>query len=494
MNSKVTRRICFLAVLLAGPAASAATGCPASTRVAARTNLETGHYFEVYSANGISWACAESKVAALPEYEGVPGHLATVTSAGEDMFVDGLRRDARDTGLSRPEVWIGGVQPAGNDVGEGWRWYNGEGPISTSQAPLPSYSNWLTGEPNDNTGAGSENHLAVGLRDQFGWNDEGALGNIGGYVVEYDVPRQAACEGQSCQTILGHTLVFPEGSIEPGDTITFNAFEFTDPRVGATVASEKCGVKPLTLFGDPDDGKPELRIPPYLCGSPRFVVIAVDSSDFDVLDGTVFVENDTATVLPDNDFTVCEDPIVQNFPAQGDPQEQDVVVWQSTNPERMLEEELGSGQFAGAAGEFTNECGSSRARVRDASYYVIGMHIDFGDGNDWATSTAANYESFVALTRYKLTLLQRSVADARSAGALRYAVASVMGGVLHLAVHSLDRGDPVAARIFVNKFLKLVELVRYASTPAGFNFKGDHLMRGGNLEFTLRVKVIPYAP
>ncbi len=29
---------------------------------------------------------------------------------------------------------------------------------------------------------------------------------------------------------------------------------------------------------------------------------------------------------------------------------------------------------------------------------------------------------------------------------------------------------------------------------AKYNYNGDHLMRGENIAFTLRVKVIPYAP
>jgi hypothetical protein len=493
MTTRISHLLGLIAVLVAGPAAATTSGCPVPRPIVAGTNLETGHRFEVYAANDITWDCAKTLAGQLT-YQGVPGHLATITSEGEDRFVDSLRKNALDDGLARPEVWVGGVQSDDKDVGEGWRWYNGEGAISTSQMPLPSYSNWLAGEPNDNTGAGSENHLAIGLRNEFGWNDEGALGNIGGYIVEYDVPRPAACEGQSCQTIQGHTLVFPKGSFEAGDSITFSAFEFTDPRISATDPDQRCGRAPLTLFDeatDPDDRFTELRIPPYLCGSPRFVVIAVDSSDFDVLNGTVFVENDTNVVLPDNLYNACEDPITTG----GDPQFQDVVVWQSTDPELMLEDELGSAQFKGAAGEFTNECGSSRARVRDASYYVIGMHVDFGTGYELAANSAANHESFVALTRYKLSLLQESVKRAKTARALKNGDATKMGAQLTNAVRQLDRGNPAGALLHVRKFLKFVDAAEYeVVAPELFNFNGDHLMRGGNLEFTLRVKVIPYAP
>jgi hypothetical protein len=209
----------------------------------------------------------------------------------------------------------------------------------------------------------------------------------------------------------------------------------------------------------------------------------VDATDLTIESGAVEVVNDTEVVLPDNLFE-CTGPKVPVSPR--DPQQQDVVVWQSTNPDDMLEASLGTGVFAGAATEATNGCGSTRAKVRTGSYFVVGMHIDFGGQFD--------YQGFVALTRYKLTLLQHSVADARSAGALRYVVSLAMGGVLQLAVRSLDRGDPVTARILVKKFLKLVDLATYAATSTGFNFEGDHLMRGENIVFTLQDKVIPFVP
>jgi hypothetical protein len=465
--------IAGLTVLFAVGAAGA-TDCPESP-VNAGTNEATGHVFEVYSAPRITWlkakACAESMVVG-----GVAGHLATITSSAEDAYVNDLRKNA-----NLREVWVGGSQIEGSsEPGGGWRWENGEGSISTP--PAPSYSNWLDGEPNDL--GDSESHLAIGLGGDFGWNDEGNLSNITGYIVEYDIPRTAECTvGVDCETIEGQTLIFPEGSFDPdGDqTIGFTAFEFIDPRV----AGGKCGIDSLTLFRASDGFTPgvELRIPAYLCGSPRFLVVKVDATDLTIESGAVEVVNDTEVVLPDNLFE-CTGPKVPVSPR--DPQQQDVVVWQSTNPDDMLEASLGTGVFAGAATEATNGCGSTRAKVRTGSYFVVGMHIDFGGQFD--------YQGFVALTRYKLTLLQHSVADARSAGALRYVVSLAMGGVLQLAVRSLDRGDPVTARILVKKFLKLVDLATYAATSTGFNFEGDHLMRGENIVFTLQDKVIPFVP
>ncbi len=454
-------------------------------------NPVTGHYYEAISAPGISWEDARDAVAQLPPFMGVQGHLATLTSAGEDNFVEfNVRQPA---GLSPAEAWIGGVQPGvTTSPGEGWIWVNGEGAISTPTVQLPSYSNWLPGEPND-SGIG-ESHLAIGLLGQNGWNDEGALSLIGGYIVEYDVPRQAAdcsVSAGGCETIEGHELTFPEGSIPPGANITFNAFEFDDDPA-------RCGVSPLVIFGpdtDPDDTKPELIIPPYLCGSPKFVVIAVDSSELNILDGTVLVENKTDLVLPNNLY-VCEDPIFQDFPSAGDPQDQDVVVWQTTDPTGMLESDPGvggTGQFAGAAGEFTNECGSSRARVKGASYYVVGMHIDFGPGNDWAANTAGNFGKFVELTRYKLSLLEESVNAARADRALRFGTYRVLRFTVRAAIRLLDRERYRLSLLSVRSFLFLADLFNYQTVP-NENYNGEHLMRGSNAEFMLRVKVIPYAP
>jgi hypothetical protein len=126
--------------------------------------------------------------------------------------------------------------------------------------------------------------------------------------------------------------------------------------------------------------------------------------------------NEPEVALPGN-WYVCDGLAPPPAPPAplpaGDPQGRDVVAWQTTNPEDMRESGslAGSinGDFAGALGEFTFECGSSRGKIKSASYYVIGMHINFGPGYDLAGNAAANHERFVALTRYKLLLLQAAL-------------------------------------------------------------------------------------
>ena len=88
--------------------------------------------------------------------ERLGGHLATITSAREQQFVQNLIKDG-----SKNQYWLG----ATDEVREGdWRWVTGEG---------WGYTNWLVGEP-ANTG-GIEHYLQIirsvdGLN--FGvWND-----------------------------------------------------------------------------------------------------------------------------------------------------------------------------------------------------------------------------------------------------------------------------------------------------------------------------------
>jgi hypothetical protein len=151
-------------------------------------------------------------------------------------------------------------------------------------------------------------------------------------------------------------------------------------------------------------------------------------------------------------------------------------------------------EYIGAATEATNGCGSTVAKVRGASYFVVGMHIDFGNAAyDYASSPALNYQQFVALTQYKLSLLQKSVAGAKADGALKNGDATKMTAQLNNAVKKLGQENPSGALGHVNQFLKFVNAANY-TVIADQNYNGDHLMRGENIAFMLRVKVIPYKP
>ena len=138
-----------------------------------------GHYYDIIAAPQIPWA--DARVAALASYYlGFQGHLVTVTSAAEDAAVQGLIQAG-----AGGEMWAGGYQnPATETVPTtGWTWVNGEGSFPGVDSVSP-YANWANGEPNDAYGPGSEQFIGLNYND--GWNDEAALGNITGYVIEYD--------------------------------------------------------------------------------------------------------------------------------------------------------------------------------------------------------------------------------------------------------------------------------------------------------------------
>lgn len=144
-----------------------------------------GHYYQVFSAPGTTWINAENAALSL-HYLGLQGHLATVTDSAEDSYV-GQAVAAAGSG----EFWLGGYQNPGNQTiaTAGWTWVNSEGTfpgVNGATGFQNAYSNWNPGEPNDAQGPGSEQFLGINLGRTGGFNDEGNLGLIGGYVVEFD--------------------------------------------------------------------------------------------------------------------------------------------------------------------------------------------------------------------------------------------------------------------------------------------------------------------
>jgi hypothetical protein len=173
----------LLASALCGPIA--ATGH-------AQTQGPNGHYYDYFLAPGILWD--DAKAATETQTFGcLQGHLATITSLDEDVFLENLRQQfVVQSGLSAGgvyEFWAGGFQLRDQATpGDGWFWVNNEGPISGVNSG-PGFANWGAGEPNDCSGieANVENQLALGRFSALGWNDEGcAPGFIFGYVVEYE--------------------------------------------------------------------------------------------------------------------------------------------------------------------------------------------------------------------------------------------------------------------------------------------------------------------
>jgi hypothetical protein len=130
-----------------------------------------GHYYDVIASGSLAWDDASAWASSL-SHAGKQGYLATSTSFSEDAFIASL------TG-GHVELWLGALQPLGEtDPSAGWAWVTGE---------TWAWTNWQGVEPNDNGGPGSEQYL--GMWGGGGWNDEGWVPNISGFVVEYGVPE-----------------------------------------------------------------------------------------------------------------------------------------------------------------------------------------------------------------------------------------------------------------------------------------------------------------
>jgi hypothetical protein len=146
-----------------------------------------GNFYEIVRTDGITWE--EANLAAQQRLGCMlPGHLATITSAEEDVYLDKLRQTASPGVGTFAQLWVGGFQPPGQPTPrDGWVWVNDEGPISGVNGG-GTYANWAPNEPGDQFGPDTENYLTIGRFERIGWNDEGFLngGQLFGYVVEYE--------------------------------------------------------------------------------------------------------------------------------------------------------------------------------------------------------------------------------------------------------------------------------------------------------------------
>ena len=137
-----------------------------------------GHYYETIFEPGITWSEANSAAQSLT-YQGVNGHLATITSEGENTFIK-LNIES----VYWRHYWIGGFQPAGSTEPDGgWQWVNGD---------EWSYTNWYRGNPDNMYGAEDRIAIFFHLGDEGyrgGWkefHDDNGDWQVCGYIVEYD--------------------------------------------------------------------------------------------------------------------------------------------------------------------------------------------------------------------------------------------------------------------------------------------------------------------
>ena len=129
-------------------------------------NPDNGHYYELIEVEDPSLTWYEARdAAAAGTFKGMVGHLATVTSAGEDNFLVNTF-----PGVIPLHVWIGGTDAASEG---NWQWITGE---------AWSYTNWDPGEPNGGT---DENCLEY-TDGAAKWNDGPCDAEAEAYLVEYE--------------------------------------------------------------------------------------------------------------------------------------------------------------------------------------------------------------------------------------------------------------------------------------------------------------------
>lgn len=211
------RRLNFAMVLLVAVCASEPALAGIVTTGALQWQVAdggNGHYYELVmpdapqsTADNFSWFDARD-AAAASQFNGAFGHLATITSFGEDEFLRTTFEgniQIRDFphGLPGDFVWIGLTD---QDSEGQYTWITGE---------AFSYSHWASTEPNN---LGDEDFVHIwrryenGNNDGWSWNDK----NPGpflpdsrwGYIVEYDGPFTAPVPEPASFAIWGSIGLF----------------------------------------------------------------------------------------------------------------------------------------------------------------------------------------------------------------------------------------------------------------------------------------------
>lgn len=144
-----------------------------------------GTYYEYYAGEGLTWQAAQAE-AAGKSFLGTTGFLATITSAAEQTFVNGILVG---------NAWIGGTEAGSDNI---WTWRGGpENNTSFWQGGSggsgSGYTNWLGGEPNNGGPTGEGYVIVGGISNPVGvgtWYDEPETGGGGafgvqGYLVDY---------------------------------------------------------------------------------------------------------------------------------------------------------------------------------------------------------------------------------------------------------------------------------------------------------------------
>lgn len=149
-----------------------------------------GHFYELVDAS-LTWEEANAAAQQMV-YNGVSGHLASITSVEENVFLTNHPNLGGGAANLLHFHWIGGYQPIGSgEPLDGWSWTTGE---------VFAFHNWAFfpfGEPNNVRGNEDRIIFDHGINaDGKMWNDINEFANGRGFVVEFpvsSVPDNGSC-------------------------------------------------------------------------------------------------------------------------------------------------------------------------------------------------------------------------------------------------------------------------------------------------------------
>lgn len=149
----------------------------------ARPYWGNGHYY-VFTKEDNDWTDAydRSRSAYLSQLE-TYGYLATITSSGENSFIYNYSYDGKKV---PKDGYIAGTDSENRDSTEGnWLWRTGpdrpeNGVIIRSGGKDKAYTNWYTGEPNND---GNQDFLKFGSNGY--WYDRDSDQDDDGYITEW---------------------------------------------------------------------------------------------------------------------------------------------------------------------------------------------------------------------------------------------------------------------------------------------------------------------
>jgi len=130
---------------------------------------------------------------------------------------------------------------------------------------------------------------------------------------------------------------------------------------------------------------------------------------------------------------------------------------------------------------------TTTCRSRDFSFFLVGMHIDFGIDFDMNSQGVTN--AFIRLTNSDLQVLKHAVVKARPA--LSKAHFSELFALATNAKRLAKRGFYEQALAEVELLITATESVNF-DTTVGFNHEGNIFSRADHIRFTLVVKIIPF--